>query len=505
MRCCVRISYACNMPARGVVVSRMLRLFLHLHLACLLAIPSVAAAEAPRLNIISIVTDDQAAWSLGCYGNKESITPNMDRLAKEGVRFENAFTVTPVCSPSRVTFMTGKYGAQLGVTDWIAPNEAKAGLGLKKDTVTWPRVLQGAGYATALIGKWHLGEKAEAHPKAQGFDHFYGFLGGGTSPMNPTYDFPGGPKVVKGYGADLLTDEAIRWLGENKAKTFALSLHFREPHTAYAPVPEEDSRPFANLDPTIPESKGGDVQQIKKWTREYYAAIHSVDRNLGRLFAWLEKEGLWDKTIIQFTSDHGYNIGHHGIHTKGNGFWVAGGVNGPKRPNMWDTSLRIPLLVRWPGVTKPGTVIQQQVLNLDNFSSLLGMAGVTPPREWKVEGENFAPLLRGEPVTWRSDWFGQYDLHNSGLAYMRMIRTDEWKYVRHFHANLMDELYNLKSDPGETRNLLIGAGRRAKAPNIAKKVEQLDVRLEEWMKRVNDPVLKEGRKRGWFEEGEAYD
>jgi uncharacterized sulfatase len=430
----------------------------------------------------------------------------MDRLAKEGVKFENAFTVTPVCSPSRVTFMTGKYGAQLGVTDWIAPNESKAGLGLKKDTVTWPKVLQGAGYTTALIGKWHLGEKPDANPNAQGFDHFYGFLGGGTSPMNPTYDFPDGPKVVEGYGADLLTDEALRWLGENKAKTFALSLHFREPHTAYTPVPEQDSALFANLDPTVPEPKGVDVPQIKTWTREYYAAIHSVDRNLGRLFAWLEKEGLWDKTIIQFTSDHGYNIGHHGIHTKGNGMWVAGGLTGPKRPNMWDTSLRIPLLVRWPGVTKPGTVVPQQVLNLDNFSSILGMAGVTPPAGWKVEGENFAPLLRGEAAaTWRSDWFGQYDLHNGGLAYMRMIRTDEWKYVRHFHANLMDELYNLKDDPGETKNLLMGAGRKDKAAKINTLVDDLDAKMEGWMKRVKDPVLKETRKRGWFEEGEAHD
>lgn len=491
------------MTAHGGVFSAMSRILLLL--CSLLVAPILTAADARRLNIISIVTDDQASWTLGCYGNKESITPHMDRLAKEGARFENAFTVTPVCSPSRVTFLTGKYGAQLGVTDWIAPNEAQAGVGLGKDTVTWPKVLQQAGYTTALIGKWHLGDQAASHPTAQGFDHFYGFLGGGTSPMNPTYDFPDGPKVVKGYGADLLTDEALRWLGESKSRTFALSLHFREPHTAYTPVPEEDSKLFANLDPTVPTSKGADLQQIKNWTRDYYAAIHSVDRNLGRLFAWLEKEGLWDKTIIQFTSDHGYNIGHHGIHTKGNGMWVAGGVNGPKRPNMWDTSLRIPLMVRWPGVTKSGTVIQQHVLNLDNFSSFLGMAGVTPPAGWKVEGENFAPLLRGESVTWRSDWFGQYDLHNGGLAYMRMIRTGEWKYVRHFHANLMDELYNLKDDPGETKNLLSGAGRKDKGQKIKSTVDDLESKLEAWMKRVNDPVLKETRKRGWFEPGEMHD
>lgn len=466
-------------------------------------VSSVSAAAPQKLNFISIVTDDQAAWSLGCYGNKESLTPNMDRLAKEGARFANAFTVTPVCSPSRATFMTGKYGAQLGITDWIAPNEAKAGLGLSAKAVTWPGVLQEAGYTTALIGKWHLGDKPESHPIKQGFGHFYGFLGGGTSPMNPTYDFPEGPKQVEGYGANLLTDEAIRWIGTVKEKPFSLCLHFREPHTAYTPVPEEDSRLFADLDPTVPEPKGVDVAQTKQWTREYYAAIHSVDRNLGRLFAMLEKEGLWDRTIIQFTSDHGYNIGHHGIHTKGNGMWVAGGVTGPKRPNMWDTSLRIPLLVRWPGVVKAGTVLEQQVLNLDNFSSVLGMLGVTPPAGWKVEGENCAPLLRGEQVTWRSEWFGQYDLHNSGLAYMRMIRTDDWKYVRHFHANLMDELYDLKADPDESKNLI--NDRKGKGPKITKTVEDLEVKMEQWMKRVHDPVLKESRPRGWMEPGDVQD
>ena len=287
-------------------------------------------------------------------------------------------------------------------------------------------------------------------------------------------------------------------------------------------MPEEDSKPFANLDPTVPESKGLDVAQVKQWTRDYYAAIHSVDRNLGRLFAFLEKEGLWDTTIIQFTSDHGYNIGHHGIHTKGNGIWVAGGIGGPKRPNMWDTSLRIPLLVRWPGVVKGGTVIEQQVLNLDTFSSVLGMLDVTPPAEWKVEGANYATLLRGQEVTWRNEWFGQYDLHNAGLAYMRMIRTDEWKYVRHFHANLMDELYNLKDDPGETQNLL---GRRVegakggkadkggkgkakdkdKAIDVKAVVAELDAKLLEAMKRVNDPVLKESRPRGWIDPKDVQD
>jgi uncharacterized sulfatase len=197
--------------------------------------------------------------------------------------------------------------------------------------------------------------------------------------------------------------------------------------------------------------------------------------------------------------------------------WVAGGVTGPKRPNMWDTSLRIPLIVRWPGVVKGDTVIDKQVLNIDTFPSVLAMLNVTPPAGWKVEGDNYASLLRGQDVTWRTEWFGQYDLHNGGLAYLRMMRTDQWKYIRHFHENKSDELYDLKADPGETRNLLgrrVEGGKAAKGgkgkakdkgTDIKAVVDELDAKVMDAMKKVNDPVLKESRPRGWFEPGEVQD
>ena len=469
----------------------MLRLLALLSLAS--AALSASLCAAGKMNLISIVTDDQAEWSLGCYGNKESITPNMDRLAKEGARFANAFTVTPVCSPSRVTFMTGRWGTEMAVTDYLAPNEERSGIGLAADTVTWPKVLQQGGWATAHIGKWHLGQMPHNHPTKMGYDHFFGFLGGGNSPMNPTYDLPGGKKTLEGYGADLMTDDAIQWIGEQKSKPFVMTIHFREPHLAYKPVPKDDSAPFANLDPTVPKLKGLDIDQVKGWTRDYYASIHSVDRNLGRLFAYLEKEGLWDKTIISFQSDHGYNIGHHYIHTKGNGFWVAGGVSGPKRPNMWETSMRIPWLVRWPGVVKAGTVIEQPVQNLDTFATMLGMMGAEAPKSWTQHGVNLAPLLRGEKMTAHSEIYAQYDLHNSGLSYMRMIRTDHWKYVKHYHENMMDELYDIQNDPGETTNL-VGRKKAGKGKeNLADVRKELHAKLVAWQKSINDPVLSEPR------------
>ena len=460
------------------------RLVLLALVAALCCLPA-ARAQSERFNLVYVMTDDQAPWTLGAYGNRESITPNMGRIAKEGALFRNAFTVTPVCSPSRVGFLTGLYGTQVGITDWIAPNEDAAGLGLPATATTWPAVLQKNGYRTALLGKWHLGSTPPFHPTKRGFDHFYGFLGGGNQPLDPTLEVNGKPEKLKGSLPDLLTDEALRFVEANKAKPFALVLHFRAPHTPYAPVLPEDSEPFAKLDPTIPAFKGLDVAQTKRFYREYYASVHSVDRNLGRLLAQLDQLDLTRKTIVIFTSDHGYNIGQHGIHTKGNGYWMLGGGNGPKRPNMWDTSLRIPLLVRWPGVVKAGSEISEPVMNLDLLPSVLGMLRVALPQGLTQNGLDFSPLLRGEKTaTWRDAVYGQYDLHNGGLAFMRMIRTNDWKLVRHHHQYQMDELYDLKNDPDEARNLYNNAQHKTTR-------DELQQRLSAWQRNIDDPLLKE--------------
>jgi uncharacterized sulfatase len=438
--------------------------------------------EPERLNIISIVTDDQARWGVGAYGNREVRTPNMDRLSREGARFINAFVPTPVCSPSRAAFLTGRYGTQVGITDYIAPMESDAGLGLPADATTWPEVLQKHGYTTALIGKWHLGTHKSFHPTRRGFNHFFGFLGGSNRPMDPTLEVEGQEKQLKGSLPDLLVDNAIGFIKTNRARPFALLLHFRAPHLPYGPVPDEDRAPFKDLDPTVPEWPGMDIAQVKKWTRDYYASIHSVDRNVGRLLAELDALNLSRKTIVLFTSDHGYMIGHHGLHTKGNAWWIAGGVTGPKRPNMFEESIRVPLIIRWPGVVKPGAEIAEPVSNIDTFASVLGMLNIPMPGTVKQEGADFSPRLRGRRVPWRDAIFGQYDLHNSGLAYMRMVRTDEWKLVRHHRANMMDELYHLSEDPGETRNLYNDSKPRAIR-------NQLQKRLTEWQRAIGDPIL----------------
>jgi uncharacterized sulfatase len=446
-----------------------------------------AQAQTPKkYNIIAIVTDDQGYWGVGAYGNKEVKTPNMDKLAKQGARFLNAFCTTPVCSPSRASYFTGRWGTQVAITDWIAPKESDGGLGLPGDAVTWAQVLQKNGYTTALIGKWHLGTQAQFHPTKHGFDHFVGFLGGGNTPMNPTLEINGKDKKFNGSLPDIMTDYAIDFVKQNRDRPFALCLHFREPHLPYGPVPEEDSKPFKDLDPTIPKVKGIDVNRVKNWTRDYYASIHSIDRNLGRLLALLAQLGLEENTIIVFTSDHGYMIGHHLLHTKGNANWIAGGVTGPKRPNMFDLSMRVPLIIRWPGVVKPGTEIREMVSNIDTFPSVLGMLKVPPPEKYKQDGKDFSPLLRGEKVAWRDAVFGQYDLHNAGLAYMRSIHTPRWNLVRHHYASGLDELYDLENDPDELVNLYNN-------PKNAKTRDDLQRQLLEWQRSIDDPLLRDPR------------
>jgi uncharacterized sulfatase len=446
------------------------------------ASPALQSSSAPsRPNLIVVVTDDQAAWGVGAYANPDVRTPAMDRLAAEGVRFANAFTPTPVCSPSRVTLLTGHYGTEVGITDWISPAEADAGLGLRPDTVTWPEVLQQAGYRTGLVGKWHLGSRPEYHPTRHGYGWFFGFLAGGTTPMDPRLEVDGVETDLLGPTPDVLTDAAIGFIERQRDVPFALSLHYRAPHTPYGPVPALDARPFAELVPIVPTFPGLDVPQVQRLTREYYASIHSVDRNLGRLLDRVEALGLAQRTVIVFTSDHGYNIGQHGLHSKGNGYWIVGGVNGPTVPNMFDTSIRAPFIVRGPGIPS-GRVVEAPVTFEDLAPTLVALGGAAWPSDAAGHGRNLGPWLRGEsPTEWRDTVFGQYDIHHYTIAHLRMIRTADWKLVRSYGTTTKDQLFDLRSDPGELTNLWNRPAHRDTR-------RQLESRLREWMRAIGDPV-----------------
>jgi choline-sulfatase len=459
-------------------------------LMCFLLFLSGGAAAKPeafeqsaalRPNFVFLCTDDQAQWAMGAYGNRDINTPYLDRLARSGAIFRNAFTVTPVCSPSRAALMTSRYPSELGIADWINP-QLEPNLGLAPAAITWPELLKGFGYATMLAGKWHLGTRDDLHPTRQGFDQFFGFRDGSNRPIDPKLEVNGRLQELKGSLPDLLVDEGVKFIECHRDQPFLLSIHFRAPHTPYGPVPEQDSAAYRGLDPAIPDFPGLPRDRVKQITREYYASVSSVDRNVGRLLARLDELELSSRTVVVFTSDHGYMIGHHGLWHKGNAAWLAEGKKG-YRPNMFDDSTRVPLLIRWPGVVKSGTIVEHVVSNLDLFPTLVEIAGLGVPDNLTLRGRSLVPLLRGQAVSWDDTLFGQYDMHHYQVARMRMIRTPEWKLVRHFEPGGADELYDLTKDPGERHDLA-----NAKEPAVRAERSRLAHQLESWMIKNGDNV-----------------
>ena len=215
---------------------------------------SLVSAKDPdrqKPNVVFILTDDQAPWALGLSGHPHADTPHLDKLFKQGMWLKKSYVVTPVCSPSRTSLMTSRYGSELGVTDWIHPRN-EPDLGLNPKTVTWTEAMQSAGYRTGLVGKWHLGVPDKFHPTKTGFDYFMGFRTGGNKVIRPTLEVNGKDQQVDGYTYDILTDDALRFIDRNKDRAFLLCLHYRAPHTAWLPQPDSDRKPFENLDPKIP-------------------------------------------------------------------------------------------------------------------------------------------------------------------------------------------------------------------------------------------------------------
>lgn len=457
-------------------------------LAAMLAVaPQASAAKAP-LNLIAIVTDDQAAWTMGCYGGKEIPTPNFDRLASQGARFANAFTHTPVCSPSRGTYMTGLLGTQLGFTDWLNPAQTKR-LGVTAATPTWPSVLAKHGYATGLIGKWHLGSREQCLPWHNGLTEFTGNLGGGWKPNKVEFvDEKGGQHTPPGFSVEICTELAMKFTDAHKDRPFALLVHYREPHAAYIPMPEPDMKTSRAAKLRTPDYPGLKQPYADKARRDYYASIAALDRNLGRLLDHLAATGLADRTIVMFTSDHGYNIGEHGIQHKGNARWITEDKFQQSRPNMFDTSIRVPLLVRHPAAPKAGIVVNEWVTNADMFATALGLLDVAKPASMPAASRDYSAAIRGGTLPeadFPKELFGQYDLINDASArYMRMFRTDRWKLILHLNAPAQNELYDLAADPGERDN-------RFGKPGTEATVRELTAKLRKRMEAIQDPRLGE--------------
>lgn len=454
-------------------------------------------ARHARPNFLFVYTDDQAPWSLGCYGNTYAHTPNLDRLSTESVMLTNSFVVTPVCSPSRASVISSRYGTEVGITDWISPKgreytRDESQLGLDPNLPTWVRDLSTNGYDTCLIGKWHLGTLDKFHPSHFGYRHFSGFREGGVTPQNPKLEIDGVVKEVEGLADDILAQLALDYLRNARAtQPFLLSVHFRNPHAPWTPYNEKDAEAYAGKETPVPEPDFPDLdtERVKKSMHDYMVNITTVDRNVGLLLAELERSGVADNTIVVFTGDNGYNIGHHGVIHKGNGSWITNAVKGipggdPRltRSNMFDNSLRVPTLIRWKQGLPSARRMARTTTNLDWYKTLLALCGVSYDESAILRGRDFSPLLRGTSIRWDDDLYAEYSQHHYREADMRTYRTAEWKLTRDFRTEGKDELYHLKSDPLERRNL-IGDARCRDIQN------RLSKAIEENMRRVNDPVL----------------
>ncbi|WP_231956301.1 sulfatase family protein [Posidoniimonas polymericola] len=489
-----------------------------------------ATAEAERPNIVFIMSDDHAYQAISAYDGSLNQTPNLDRLAAEGVRFDRCYVTDSICSPSRACILTGKYGHRNGVTN----NYTKFDGG----QVTFPKLLQRAGYQTAMIGKWHLGSDPT------GFDH-WDILPGQGKYYRPDFRTADGQRAVDGYVTDVTTDLAVRWLTEQRAtdKPFLLMMHHKAPHRPWDPAPDklaayrgrefpqpatfdddyqgrasaarlaemriEQMRPSPDLkiwddddrhrrwlykhmsdaarakweqeiDPRWEQWAGGNDPRVgdpplqkRRWMwelylQDYLACVDSVDESVGRVLATLEEQGLADNTIVVYTSDQGFYLGEHG--------WFD-------KRLMYEQSLRTPLLIRWPAASsvEAGRVEKQIVSNVDFAATFLDVAGADVPDA--VQGRSFLPMLSGQtPPDWREDLYYHYregPERDHAVARHEGVTNGRLKLI-HYYETSEWELFDLEADPHEVRSVY-------DTPAYAERQTRMHHRLGELRKELGVP------------------
>lgn len=433
-------------------------------LAAVLGAAPARAADRPP-NVVVILIDDLGWTDLGCYGSDLYETPNVDRLASRGMRFTDAYAACTVCSPTRAALLTGKYPARLHLTDWIhghprpdakllPPEWTEA---LPHSEVTLAEALKPAGYVSASIGKWHLGDAADRWPTHHGFDRNVAGFGLGSPPSYfspyriPTLD--DGPAGE--YLTDRLAEEAVRFIEASKDRPFLLYLPHYAVHTPLQAKRELIAKYERKIKPGM-----------RHRNATYAAMIHSMDQAVGRVVGAIDRLGLAEETLIVFTSD--------------NGGLELGGVteNAPLRAgkgSAYEGGVRVPLIVRWPGEVPEGTACHEPVISNDLFPTILEIAGLAA-RDDATDGRSLARLLRDPGATLdRGALFWHYPhYHPGGATPYSAIRARDWKLVEFFEDGRV-ELYHLSEDIGERHDL---------APAMPARANELRSRLEAWRKGV---------------------
>ncbi len=435
------------------------------------------AEPLPKTNVVFIMTDDQGIWSLGCYGNAEARTPGVDRLAAEGLRFTQAFATTPVCSPSRATFFTGRIPSQHGIHDWIKHENMgeRARYCLVGETLI-SEVLAGHGYTCGMVGKWHLGDSLGPHAA---YAYWFAMLQGSGPYQDSDMIWDGQVIKTTGYATDRITDRAVEFLELNRDKPFFLNVSYGAPHSPWRDHPQElvdlyKDCTFESI-PRIPTHPWSafDVEKLRNHQilSQYFASVSGISRGVEQILAKLDALGLSENTLVIYTSDQGFCCGHHGL-------WSKGNASNPR--NMYDTSLRIPLIFRQPGRLPKGQIAEPLFSAYDFVPTVLAYLGLPPSPGRNLPGQSFAAVLEGRPQETPDAVFGEY-----GRA--RMIRTAGAKYVHRADGG-PHELYDLEQDPGETRNL-------ADSPEHRPRLIALRSRLFAWFERYGeagrDPVGQE--------------
>ena len=442
--------------------------------------PQKQGGTAKPRNIIFVLTDDQRYDALGFLKAQPFLeTPNMDRLAKEGAYCKNAFVTTSLCSPSRASMLTGKYAFQHKIVDNNTP--------IPPGTTFFPQYMQKAGYRTAFIGKWHMGNSGD-QPQP-GFDHWVSFRGQGSYlPSKQGLNVDGKHVPQKGYITDELTDYALDWLSaQPKEQPYLLYFSHKAVHGDFIPAERHKGR-YANAHfvPPVSEAPPANPAQPRPvWVKDqrnswhgvefpyydsdlsmgelykrYAETLLAVDESLGKVLDLVEKRGELDSTLIMLAGDNGFCFGEHGLIDK---------------RQAYEESMRIPLVARCPELIEKGTVVEEVLANIDFMPTFLETAGIKVPDG--IAGQSFLPLLQGKKISWRDNLLYTYywERNFPQTPTIHALRTSEYKYIHYYGIWDSDELYDLRNDPHEMKNLIYS---EEHAPVLAKLKEQLFAELE---------------------------